>query len=271
MEVLIVGAGAMGEWFARLFKRWGWEVWVTDADERKARRVSERLGVKFGREVLTRADVVLVAVPISSTPSVLEEVGARMKRGSLLMEVASVKEQTVAGMQRLKSAQLELVALHPLFGPGASELRGERFAFIPVRAGRIFEQVRERLEAEGARLFKTDWREHDQKMARVQALSHLILLLYLKLCERGELQTRLSRSLAEVAKALLAGNPSVYYDIQTLNRYSATVRGELIETLKQLDGLLREGKKEEFEEIFRRLAREFGKEVEEAYRRLYVS
>ncbi len=271
MEVLVIGAGAMGGWFARRFKKWGWEVWLTDVDRKKSSALARELGVKTGDEILPQADLVLVAVPISSTPAVVREVCGRMKKGALLMEISSVKEQVVSTMLELKSNPVELVALHPLFGPGAESLKGERFAFIPIRAGRIFGEVRSRLEGEGATLIRTEADGHDSAMARAQALTHLLLLCYLRLCERGELQTHLSRTLLELAKAVLAGNPSVYYEMQTLNRFFPKIRREFLRTWGQLEKLIEEEKREEFEKTFKKLKREFGKEVEIAYRRLYAS
>jgi prephenate dehydrogenase len=271
MEVLIVGAGAMGGWFARLFRKWGWEVWLKDVEQKKSMALARELGAKVGDEILPQADLVLVAVPISSTPAVLREVIGRMKKGALLLEVSSVKERVVSTMQELRSNPVELVALHPLFGPGAENLRGERFAFIPIRAGRVFKEIRNRLEGEGAILIKTKAEEHDSAMARAQALTHLLLLCYLRLCERGKLQTHLSATFLELAKAVLAGNPSVYYEVQALNRFSPKIRQELLQTWKRLDELIEAGKKEKFEKFFKKLKGEFGKEVEIAYRGLYAS
>jgi prephenate dehydrogenase len=271
MEVLVVGAGAMGAWFARLFKKWGWGVWLTDVDQRKSRNLAKELGVKTGEEILPQADLVLVAVPISSTPAVLREICGRMKKGALLMEISSVKEQVVSTMLELKSNPVELVALHPLFGPGAESLRGERFAFIPIREGKAFGEVRGRLEGEGAVLIKTKAEEHDSAMARTQALTHLLLLCYLRLRERGKLQTHLSEAFLELAKAVLSGSPSVYYEIQTHNRFSPKIREEFLQTWQSLEELIRKDNKKEFEKIFKKLKEEFGEEVEIAYRRLYAS
>ena len=271
MNVLIVGAGAMGRWFVQLFKGWGWKVWVTDVDRKKSLSLAKELGVEAGDEILPQADLVLVAVPISSTSSVLKEVCGRMKKGALLMEVSSVKEHVVSTMLELKSNPVELVALHPLFGPGATSVKGERFAFIPVKEGKLFKEIRKRLEKEGAIMIKTNAKQHDLAMARVQAMTHLLLLCYLHLCGQEKLQTHLSRSLLELAKAVLAGNPSLYYELQTINRFVPGIRQEFKQTWQQLEALAEEGKREDFEKMFRKLREKFGKEVELAYKRLYVS
>jgi prephenate dehydrogenase len=272
MEVLVIGAGAMGGWFARLFKSWGWKVWVTDIDCRKSATLAKELDVEVGDEILPQADLVLVAVPISSTPTVVREVGGRMKKGALLMEVSSVKEQVISVMKELKSCQIELVALHPLFGPGATGVKGERFAFIPVKTGKLFKEVRRKLEKEGATLIKVDAEKHDLIMARVQALTHLLLLLYLQTCEKGEFQTHLSASLLELAKAMLAGNPSIYYEIQNLNRFAPRIRREFLQTWQQLEAIIEAGEKEEFEKMFKKLKKRFEEgEIEQAYKRLYAS
>lgn len=265
-----MGSGAMGRLFARFFLEWGWEVDLTDVERKKAERAKKELGIRKTIPA-EAADMVLVATPISETPKVLEEMSRKMKKGALLVEISSVKEQIVSTMQRLKHKGLELVALHPLFGPGVITLRGERFAVVPVKTGEVFQKLCEKLRAEGAELIRTSAKEHDSKLARNQALSHLLLLSYLSLCDRGKLHTRLSRTLLDLAKAMLAGNPSLYYEIQTLNRHTSRVREELRRFNDRLDRILSEKKKGEFEKLFRSLVRRYGKEVEQAYRRLYTS
>jgi prephenate dehydrogenase len=271
MEVLIIGAGAMGGWFAKLFKGWGWRVWVTDIDRKKSSTLARELGLEEGDRILPEADLVLVAVPISSTPDVLREVYGKMKKGALLMEVSSVKEQVVSAMLELRSKQVELVALHPLFGPGATSVKGERFAYVPVKAGKIFKEVKRRLKEEGAIFIKTSAEKHDLAMARVQALTHLLLLCYLQQCERGKLHTHLSEALSNLAKAMLAGNASIYYEVQALNRFSRKIRQEFLQTWQQLERTIEAGERGKFEKIFMKLKKEFGKEVEFAYRKLYAS
>jgi prephenate dehydrogenase len=89
--------------------------------------------------------------------------------------------------------------------------------------------------------------------------------------ERGKLQTHLSEAFLELAKAVLSGSPSVYYEIQTHNRFSPKIREEFLQTWQSLEELIRKDNKKEFEKIFKKLKEEFGEEVEIAYRRLYAS
>ncbi len=270
MEACVIGAGAMGRWFARTFRSWDWRVSVWDVEEEKSRQVADEIGAAVGLP-LERADLFFLSVPISATPEVLHEIHPRVKAGALLVDIASVKAEVVRCMQELSEQRrdTELVSLHPLFGPGAPGLKGETVVAVPVRKGRIYDELRRRLVTDGAEVVEMEAGAHDEMMARVQALTHFLLLGYLGLCPRQALQTPLSRRMHQLAKAMLSVSPRTSFELQTLNPFAKELRGECLKRLEQLNRLLEERKWGDFERLVTEFTREFGPEIQRAYRRLY--
>ena len=74
MRVAIIGgSGKMGRWFASFLLKEGEEVIITGRNEKKLLEARQQLGVEIATsmEAVSRADVVLISVPIDS----FEEVG----------------------------------------------------------------------------------------------------------------------------------------------------------------------------------------------------
>ena len=225
-------------------------------------------------EVGRKADSVLVAVPVARTPEVLEELAGELGEGKILMDIASVKEGVVSTMRRV-GGRLEMVSLHPLFGPGARTLRGKIVISVPVRGGRRYMEFRRCLISGGARVVEMGATEHDKLMAVVQAATHFLLLLHLATLEKsgrewGEISTPIFTSLLELGKAVLATNPEVYGEIQLFNRYSRRVRELLVKEGEKFARELSSGKVDRISRVFEKGLRIWGEgEIQKAYEKLY--
>jgi prephenate dehydrogenase len=272
MKLGIAGAGAMGSWFASLARSEGWEVYLFDPIRGRAERVARRTGarrVSTLEELGERAEVLLAAVPISRTPEVIRT----LSRGKeeLLMDLASVKGEVVRTMRGIRGP--ELASLHPLFGPGAKTLRGKTVISVPVRVGRRYREFLRFLSSRGARVVEMGAEEHDRMMAVTQALTHFLLLSCAGALEglepREELSTPLFSSLLQLVRASLASDPSLCGEIQLLNPHSRKARERLLEVMGELHGELSSGKTGRLCRILERGNRRWGREVREAYRRLY--
>ena len=278
MRVAVVGVGYMGKWLAGFAKHNLGDVIVADASTAKASRVARELGVepKPVAEAAASAEILLVAVPISKTPQVIESLAVRAQKGSLLADIASVKSDVVERMRKI-DAKLELVSLHPLFGPGATTVKGKDFVVVPVKPGKRYAWLKRRLLGLGARVIEMEVEEHDRTMAIVQCMTHFVLLSYLnalksmKLLRRAkELRTPMFVSLLELAKSVLAGNPELYGELQVHNKYARVVRSSLLEACRSLDIAFAAGDAKGTKTIFKESLAPWGvHEAGKAYRKLY--
>lgn len=277
IRVAVIGAGAMGEWFADFAKKNLGKVLIYDINMKKAMRVAKELGVKAVKSLdeIGDVDISIISVPIAKTPEVLKDVSARLKDGALLMDIASTKREIVRGMREIK-AEIELVSIHPLFGPGAKDVKGKDFIAVPVRPKKRYAEFKKILVELGAKVTEMDEEEHDRIMATVQCLTHFLLISYIAALKNmdvkklKQLRTPLFESLLNLAKAILASNPDLYCEIQCFNQYSSFAREKFLEACNVIDTAFKTKDYKRVRKIFDDAMKLWGEvEVKNAYRKLY--
>ncbi|MCK4735789.1 MAG: prephenate dehydrogenase/arogenate dehydrogenase family protein [Methanophagales archaeon] len=190
MRVTILGgAGGMGQWFAAFFRDNGAEVKIVDKSA-KTEAMAEEIGVQFlntdisglpdesQTERIVDTDVLLLAVPIDLTGAVIKRVGPKMRDGSLLMDITSVKKVPVELMRRVTNECVEVLGSHPLYGPSAKSMRGQTVIFVPVRKGTLYERVYEMFERNGAKIEILTAEEHDEVVVVIMGLTHFVLIAF---------------------------------------------------------------------------------------------
>jgi prephenate dehydrogenase len=278
VRVAVIGAGAMGKWLANFAKRNLGEVTVADIKSAKAKDVASEVGAsaKPIKEAAARAELLLIAVPISKTPETVKSLAEIVPKDALLADVASVKSDVVDVMRKIKN-NIELVSVHPLFGPGAVSIAGKDIVVVPVKHGKRYLELKKRLVELGARVTEMEAEQHDRLMAIIQCMTHFVLLAYLtaiksmkELKLAKEIRTPMFAALTSLAKAVLAGNPELYGELQVHNRYAQIVRSSMIETCRMLDIAFSAGDAKSAEVIFKEALAPFGAgEAKQAYQELY--
>ena len=184
MKVTIIGgAGGMGRWFAVFFKENGIEVLIVDKDEH-TEKIAKQIGVQFlntdilNEEEIVDTDVLLISVPIDITERVIERVAPKMRKGSLLMDITSVKKMPLETMERCTNEAVEILGTHPLFGPSTKSLQGQTIIFVPSRKGQLYELLYELFKSNGARIEFLTAEEHDEILSVILGLTHFILISF---------------------------------------------------------------------------------------------
>jgi prephenate dehydrogenase len=277
MKVAIIGTGVMGKWFASFARKNLGEAMIVSRDFAKAKRVAKELGVRAEtrEKAAAEADVVLVAVPIAVTPEFIRSLAKQMKKGALLVDIASVKSDVVDAMEKL-DVNLELVSFHPLFGPGATSVKGKDFVAVPVKLGKRYSELKQRLIELGARVTEMETEGHDHLMAIVQCMTHFVLISYLKALEsmgagRVKLSTPMFAALQDLAKAISAGNSELYSELQVSNKYAKLARSALIDACRSLDEVFEANDVGAVRKILEDAQEMWGKaETQAAYKKLYA-
>ncbi|MEW6509461.1 MAG: prephenate dehydrogenase [Bacteroidota bacterium] len=112
--------------------------------------------------------IVVLAVPISTLPPLLQKLRKHVRPDALILDVCSVKVYPVRWMKRALSRSVSIIGLHPLFGPdsAATSLRGKRLVVCPVRVRKAHMVTLRRLAArEGLRCHVMSPAAHDRLMA----------------------------------------------------------------------------------------------------------
>jgi prephenate dehydrogenase len=278
MKVAIVGTGAMGRWLANFAKKNLGETMIVSRDFAKAKRVAKELGVRAEtkEKAAAEADVVLVAVPIAVTPEFVKSLANLMKSEALLADIASVKSEVVEAMKKL-NADLELVSLHPLFGPGATSVKGKDFVAVPVRPGKRYAELKQRLIKLGARVTEMEAEEHDRLMAIVQCMTHFVLISYIAALKSMGAEhvklvgTPMFATLQDFAKAISAGSSELYSELQVFNKHAKLARSALIDACCSLDEAFKAKDVEAVRRILEYAQEMWGKaETQAAYKKLYA-
>lgn len=211
MDLLVVGAGSMGRWFAAAASEAVASVAFADRDPEAAASAAEAVG---GRAVPAPPpetfDVVCVAVPLPAVEDAIATYADRATRA--VVDVTGVMEPAVSAMAD-HAPGAERVSFHPLFAP---ERAPGTVAVVPDEPGPVTDDLRAALADRGNHLFETTAEEHDAAMSSVQGAAHAAVLAYALAAGdvREEFHTPVSRPLTDLAELVTAGNPRVYADVQ---------------------------------------------------------
>ncbi|WP_331236428.1 prephenate dehydrogenase [Natronorarus salvus] len=211
MRLLIVGAGAMGRWFAAAVATGVDEIAFADVDHAAAQAAAEAQG---GRAVAIDGeegfDALCVAVPLSIAPTAIEEHASRA--GAAVFDVSGAMTEPVNAM-RAAASDRERASLHPLFAP---ENEPGNVPVVVDESGAITEEVLSRIEARGNALVETTPEEHDRAMETVQAKVHAAVLAYALARDPVPegFETPVSRGLDDLVETVTGGTPHVYGEIQ---------------------------------------------------------
>lgn len=266
---IIGGTGEFGRVFARVFAREGHEVVITGRDELKGRRVASETGAHFlrdNRSAAAQADVVIVSVPIESTVEVIEEVAPEVREGALLTDFTSVKVEPCRAMLEHAAEGVEVVGMHPMFGPRVASLEGMVFILTPLRTGRWWGWLQEWLRRHGAKMVVTTPEEHDRMMSVVQCMTHFTYISAASTLRELGVDVRETRRFAspiyelmlDLIARIVGQNPHLYASIQLHNPFAREVRRRFVESSMRLREVLDAGKREEFVRIMAQAARHMG-------------
>lgn len=214
METLVVGAGAVGRWFARLSPD---DVAFADIDEPTATAAAEAAAQKRGRtaravplDTQESFGLVCVAVPLSDAVQAVERYAPRAQ--TAVIDLTGQMVGPLRAMAETAPAR-ERASLHPLFAPDHGS---GRVAVSRATAGPAIDRVERWLEAEGNELIEVDPERHDDAMRTVQGTAHAAILAFALAAEDvpETLATPVYERLLTVARRVTGGNPRVYADIQ---------------------------------------------------------
>lgn len=210
MDVLVVGAGDVGRWFASLADA---PVSFTDVD---AERAEAAAAAYDGRANAVPLDtdasfgLVVVAVPMGVAVDAIEQHASCAERA--VVDFTGEMTTPLAAMAKAAPAR-ERVSFHPLFAP---EHAPGRIAVSESAPGPATDHVRGWLEATGNTLVEVPPAEHDDAMETIQGSAHTAVLAFALAADDvpAELSTPVYRDLVDLAERVTGGNPRVYADIQ---------------------------------------------------------
>ena len=229
---IIGGKGQLGGWCADLFQQRGYPLLIADRDTEQT-----------NLELVERASIVVVSVPIGVTGDVLREIQGALRPDQLVVDLTSVKTPFVPLMEASKA---EVLSLHPMFAPSLSSKAGQTCIACSVRAGQLSEVFLQVLREEGLRVVSMTPEAHDRMMAVVQGLTHFQAIAAAHCM--GELNFDPGQSLESASPVyrlrlamigrILAQNPRLYAEIQIFNPFVREALEQLRSSQERLMGFV---------------------------------
>ncbi len=245
-HVLIVGGrGKMGKLFGQAFKAIRCRVTALDKDD--APEPSK----------ISKADVVMLSVPMKEAASIAESVAPHVREDALLFDINSLKTGICAVMK--DRCPGEVLGTHPMFGPTVSALRRQKMVICPVRTGARASWLLTAFGEMGLDLVETSPEHHDRMMAVVQVLTHFSKIVLGEAWKRSGIPIEdtlkfispVYRLELAVTGRLFAQDPELYAEIEMANPFASEIRENLIKAANDVGAMLKEGNRDAFCTMFR--------------------
>jgi prephenate dehydrogenase len=145
-----------------------------------------------------------------------------MKPGAVLFDITSVKKDPVKQMLISAPPGVELLSVHPLFGPSMPDMEGQTVIVTPVRGERGCRFLISLFENAGAHIEELSADEHDYVMSVIQGLTHFGYIATGATLEALRFDVKHSRRfmspvyeiLIDFVGRILGQNPALYASIQ---------------------------------------------------------
>ena len=242
--LVIGGLGRMGVWMSRYLDMVGYRVDVADlaSDDTPFNRVDD------WEAEAGKYDLIVVAVPLRPSNDILLRL-ARVRPECLIFDIGSLKSPMREGLDALRESGCRACSVHPMFGPDEIGLSGRHILFVDVGSQEAVREARALFAHTAADCVELSLEEHDEVMAWVLGLSHLVNIAFAStLAESGEavpLLRQISSSTfnaqLEVATQVISENPHLYYEIQQGNENTVEVTNHFRKVLNELACAVAEG------------------------------
>lgn len=233
-KICIIGYGRFGRLLAEILKGFG-QVFVLTSRE----SIEASLVKMTDYSELDQMDLVIPAVPISAFRKVLSQMTEHLKKGTVVMDVCSVKVLPVQWMKEVLPANVQILASHPMFGPDSAKngLNGLQMVFCPIRIDdERYADFKKYFANLDLQVIEETPQNHDRQAARSLSLVHFIGRGLGRMGVGNQPITTLGfERLLKVNETVKNDTWQLFLDMQKFNPYAREVRAEFVESLKELE------------------------------------
>ncbi len=238
---IIGGKGRLGNWFKGFFENQGFKVLVSDKNS-------------SNKALASKADIIIVSVPIDITVKVIEEVKNYIEKDALLTDFTSLKTESCKAMLKARSGAL---GMHPLFGPLAADLENQTIVFCPLKKNKWVGFLEILFKENGAKIVKISPSQHDKQMAFIQSLTHFSNIASAHFfssqdfCPKDSFLTPVFKLQSLVWGRVLSQDAKLYADIEIKNPYFKKVLKEYIQEITSFSKEVSSGDYQAFQKRFK--------------------
>ena len=256
---IIGGSDGLGKTLVYYFRD-EFDVTITARDHQKGRKVADELNVNYvesNTQLAEMSDMLIISVPINNTPSVIREVGPFMRKGSVMIDVTSIKEEPLKTMEEYLPPNVEYIPTHPIFGPRTTEVDNQIIALTPTKKGKWYPKVYNYLAEKNMRIIETTAKHHDYMMSIVQVLTHFSFIstasamekLKVDINETEDYESPIYNLMIDMIARIVSQNPYLTYYIQTMNNNGPKIRKAFSDAVNELREAIDDNDDEKFIEI----------------------
>jgi prephenate dehydrogenase len=270
LQITIVGgAGRMGRFFLKYFLSKNNKVIVSD-ENKGAEKIVKKEGGFFSnsnRDSVKNSDLTLISVPLDTTSDVIGEISPSIKKGSVIVEISSIKGRTVDILKGLSYKGITTISLHPLFGTGSKSLKGKKMALIPIENEKKEKTVIKKIFPE-AIIESIGVEEHDRIMALTLSLPHFLNLAFASTLSKENIS--LLRKFAGptftmqllLSESIFSETPDLYASIQISNRNTMFYLNKFINEANLLKKMIAFQNHKKFISLFNKVKKNLKSDIE---------
>lgn len=223
----IIGQGNFGKFFATL---------IPD-DMRVVRYDAAQTTSQADFTDVSRADIVVLAVPLQAYPEVLAKLADTLQPETLVIDVCSVKVYPQKLLDKYLPGHVNLLVTHPLFGPqsASTSTKGHRLIVARQagdRAQKVLEYCRDNLELE---IINMSAEEHDKIMADVHALTFFVARALSNMnLQDNPFMTPSYQMILDFVQFDHSHSNQLFETIEQGNPYAGDIRDHLVATVTEL-------------------------------------
>lgn len=238
----------MGQLFKKFFEKYGLQVLISSDNT----PLKPKLLVK-------QSDVVIFSVPMNKTVQVIRENASFAKHGSVLADFTSIKRDAVKTMLKNAPEGVEVVGMHPLFGPGIPFFEGQTMVLCPAKGYHWLKWFKKIFRHSKLKIRITSSEEHDELMSIIQALRHFNIISYAKTLKDSSIPLKelISYSTPQNylqmmgISHLLNQRPELYAEIQLSNPHTKKILHKYFASVQKLKKIVDKNDKKGFIKFFR--------------------
>jgi prephenate dehydrogenase len=243
----------------------------------------ERAGLALSLEVIDefvtdlkvgveKADVIIIAVPVTETLNVLNMLGKTyMKKGALITDVGSTKKEIVELAHKVLPDYVDFVGAHPMAGSHKSGVEAAKedlfenafYVITPVEqtSKTAIERLENLLTGTRAKFIRMDPEQHDHVAGVISHFPHIIASSLVQHAEYFHQETPIIQDLAaggfKDITRIASSNPKMWSDILLHNREPILKQFDVwMEQMNQIRESIRNSSRDEIYYFFEH-AKEF--------------
>ena len=187
--------------------------------------------------------IIFIAVPIRRFDSLITDISRKIKPGTTLIDVCSVKSHPVNVMLKHTTEKTGIIATHPMFGPDSFSSNTKlKMMMSNVRdVNKQFSSWSNYFSNQGIEIIEMSPDEHDRLAARSQGVTHFLGRMLKQFgIQKTQIDTQGFKDLLDLVDQTCNDTWDLYTDLQLYNPYTLDIISELRISTESLDKQLRE-------------------------------